>query len=33
MGYVIAFMGGAFVGVWIMALMNAAHDADERDFK
>ena len=30
MGYVVAFMGGTFVGIWVMALMNAAHDADER---
>lgn len=31
MGYVIAFMGGAFVGVWVMCAMIAAGDADRRE--
>jgi len=31
MGYIIIFMIGAFVGVWIMCAMIAAHDADERE--
>lgn len=31
MGYVVAFMGGAFVGVWVMCAMIAAGDADRRE--
>ena len=31
MGYIAAFMGGAFVGVWVMCAMIAAGDADRRE--
>ena len=33
MGYVVAFMGGTFVGIWVMCAMIAAGDADRREEK
>ena len=31
MGYVLAFFGGAMVGVWVMCAMIAAGDADRKE--